>query len=432
MAKIVVLGGGFGGLTAALELKRFLRKKAEITVISEDDQFVFIPSLPWVAMGSRRAADITFPLRPILEKRRIAFIHEAATGVDPDAAKVFTATREAPYDYLVISTGPYLAFEDVPGLGPDRGHSECIFTLDQAERANRAWSVFLENPGPVVTGSVQGVSCFGPPYEYAFEIDTELRKRKIRHKVPIVFVTSEPYIGHFGIAGLRDSKRVMEDEFAKRDIKIISNAAVEEIVPGEVRLKDSARVPFKLSMFAPAMKGVPAVAHLGNPKGFIPVDGSYRHTKYKNIFCVGVAVAIAPPEQTPVPTGVPKTGYMTVKMAKLASRAIVSDISPDSPSGRNTLRCRMPHGHGEYRGPHESVPHPPAAAAVGMETGDQIQVAQNRFREVFYLADETRIKRIARRWAFFLSSVKKGRFAANHRHGHFRRQGGVYGKIFPC
>jgi len=331
MTRIVVLGGSFGGLTAAFELKRLLGKKAEVRVFCDDDKFVFIPSLPWVAMGTRRAADITLPLKSILERKGIVFIHEAAKGVDADASSVMSATGEVPYDYLVIATGPYLAFEEVSGLGPEKGHSECIFTLDQAERANRAWDRFLENPGPVVTGSVQGVSCFGPPYEYAFEIDTELRKRKNRHKVPIVFVTSEPYIGHFGIGGLRNSKRMMEDEFAKRDIKVIVNTAVGEIAPGEVRLNDGTSVPFKLSMFAPAMKGVPAVAHLGNPRGFITVNGEYRHTKYRNIFAVGVAVAIAPPEQTQVPTGVPKTGYMTVRMAKVAARAIISDITGVTP-----------------------------------------------------------------------------------------------------
>lgn len=327
MVKIVVLGGSFGGLTSAFELKRLLRKEADVTVISDDDKFVFIPSLPWLSMGWRKAADISFAIRPILERKGISFIHERAKGVNADSSKVVTETREIPYDYLVIATGPYLAFEEVPGLGPEKGHTECIFTLDQAERANKAWDRFLEDPGGVVTGSVQGVSCFGPPYEYAFEVDAELRRRKIRHKIPIVFVTSEPYIGHFGIGGLRNSKRMMEDEFAKRDIKIIVNTAVEEIVPGEVRLKDGPKLPFKLSMLAPAMKGVPAVAHLGNQRGFIPVDGRYRHINYKNIFAVGVAVAIAPPEHTPVPTGVPKTGYMTVKMAKTASLAIASDIT---------------------------------------------------------------------------------------------------------
>ena len=327
MSKIVVLGGSFGGLTAAFELKRLLGKKADITVVSDDDKFVFVPSLPWLSMGWRKAVDITFPLKPTLERKGIAFFHEKVKGINADASRVLTENREIQYDYLVIATGPYLAFEEVPGLGPEHGHTECIFTLGQAERANRAWNNFLGAPGSIVVGSVQGVSCSGPPYEYAFEVDAELRRLKIRHKVPITFVTSEPYIGHFGIGGLRNSKSMMEDEFAKRDIKIISSAAVEEFIPGEVKLKDGTKLPFKLSMFAPAMKGVPAVAHLGNARGFIPVDGRYRHTKYKNIFTVGVAVAIAPPEPTPVPTGVPKTGFMTVKMAKTASLAITADIT---------------------------------------------------------------------------------------------------------
>jgi sulfide:quinone oxidoreductase len=328
MARIVILGGSFGGLTAAFELKRLLGKRAEITVISDDEKFVFIPSLPWLSLGWRRASDITLPVKPILQRKGIFFLHEKAKGVDADASKVITETKELFYDYLVISTGPYLAFEQVPGLGPDKGHTECIFTLNQAERAKKAWDRFLESPGTVVTGSVQGASCFGPTYEYAFEVDAELRKRKMRHKVPMIFVTSEPYIGHFGIGGLRNAKRLLEDEFAIRDIKIIANAAVEEFTPGEMKLKDGTKLPFKLSMFAPPMRGVPAVSHLGNPiNGFIPVDGRYRHTKYKNIFIVGVAVAIAPPEPTPVLTGVPKTGDMTVRMAKTAALTIAADVS---------------------------------------------------------------------------------------------------------
>lgn len=284
-------------------------------------------------MGRRKPGDITLSLRPILERKKISFMHEGATGVDADAAKVITGTGEIPYDYLVIATGPHLAFEEVPGFGPEEGHTECIFTLDGAERAKRAWDKFLEEPGPVAVGSVQGVSCFGPAYEYAFKVDAELRKRKIRHKVPMSFITSEPYAGHFGIGGFGISKRWLEDEFAQRDIKILSNQAVEEFTPGEARLKDGTKIPYKLGMFAPAMKGVSAVAHLGNPRGFLPVDEQTRHRKYRNIFSVGVAVAIAQPEPTAVPTGVPKTGYMTVKMARTAARTIVAEVSGKSPPG---------------------------------------------------------------------------------------------------
>lgn len=331
MAKIAILGGSFGGLTSAFELRRLLGRNADITLICDQKQFVFIPSLPWVAMGWRKAEDITLPLKEILVPKNIKFLQTTALSVEPEKSTVITSTDELHYDYLIIATGPYLSFEEVPGLGPEKGYTECIFTLEQAEKANKSWNKFLDNPGTAVIGSVQGVSCFGPPYEYAFEIDAELRRRKIRHKVPIIFITSEPYIGHFGIGGLGKSKRIMEDEFANRDIKVLANQAIEEFTPDEVRLKDGTKLPYKMGMFAPPFKGVLAVSPLGNPRGFIPVDGKYRHTKYKNIFAVGVAMAIAPPEQTPVPTGVPKTGYMTVKMAKTAVEAIASDITGKTP-----------------------------------------------------------------------------------------------------
>ncbi len=323
MAKIVVIGGSFGGLTAAFDLRRHLGKKAEIVLLCDMDKFVFVPSLPWVSMGWRSPGSITLQLDRMLKPKRIKFLHEAAVGVDADASKVITEKREISYDYLVIATGPDLVFSAVPGLGE---HAACIFTLEHAVRARIALERFLGDPGPVVIGAVQGVSCFGPMYEYACELDTELRKRKMRHRVPITFVTSEPYIGHFGISGLRNSRRIMEDEFAVRDIKVIANQAVEEFTPDEVRLKDGTKLGHKLAVFAPPMAGIRAVSHLGNPKGFIPVDEHYRHAGFRNIFSAGVAVAIAPPEQTPVPTGVPKTGSMTEEMARQAAATIASEI----------------------------------------------------------------------------------------------------------
>ena len=332
MAKIVVLGGSFGGLTVALELKRLLGKNAEVTVVSDDDRFVFLPSLPWLIMGWRRPEDITLKVSDILRPRGITFVHEAAKRVDGDSSKVITAVgTELPYDHLVISTGPHLAFDEIPGLGPDSGHTSCTFTLDHAVKTGQLWKTVLEAPGPIVLGSSQMVSCFGPSYELAFEMDAELRRRKMRHKVPIIYVTSEPYLGHMGVGGLGNSKTFLEHEFAERDIKPVVSRAIEEVSPGEIRLKDGTRIPFKLAMIAPPFKGVPAVAPLGNPRGFIPVDKNYRHMNYKNIFAIGVAMAIAPPEPTPVPTGVPKTGFMTVTMAKAAAAAIAADITGKTP-----------------------------------------------------------------------------------------------------
>lgn len=347
MAKIVVLGGSFGGLTAAFELRRLLGKDADVTVISGDRRFVFLPSLPWLIMGWRKPEDITLNVADILRPRGIEFIHENAAGVDPERSKVNTATKEIPYDYLVISTGPYLSFDEIPGLGPDKGHTDCTFDLDHAVKTGQTWRKIVETPGPVVIGSAQMVSCFGPSYELAFEMDAELRRMKMRHKVPIIYLTSEPYLGHMGVGGLGNSKRFFEDEFAERDIKSLVSQAIEEVAPGEIRLKDGTKLPFRLAMIAPPFKGVPAVAPLGNPRGFIPVDKNYRHTKHKNIFVIGVAMAIAPPEPTPVPTGVPKTGFMTVKMAKTAAATIFSDISgtPPPSAGELDVMCIMDMGN---------------------------------------------------------------------------------------
>ncbi len=149
------------------------------------------------------------------------------------------------------------------------------------------------------------------------------------------------------LADLGNSRRFIEDEFAERDIKPIVSQAIEEITPGEIKLKDGTKIPFKLAMIAPPFKGVPAVAPLGNPRGFIPVDKNYRHTKHKNIFSIGVAMAIAPPEQTPVPVGVPKTGFMTVKMAKTAAAAIAADVTGKTPPEADELSvvCLMDMGN---------------------------------------------------------------------------------------
>jgi len=325
--KVLVLGGSFGGLTAALEVRRRLGARVEVTVIGKEDRFVFLPSLPWLVTGHREEKSITLPVSVILAGQDIRFVHDTVRRVDPDAQQVEGEHGFHAYDYLVIATGPHLACEEIPGLGPDTGHTHCVFTLEQARQSRDAWQRLLAAPGPVVLGSTQMASCFGPYYELAFELDYELRRRRMRHKVPITYLTSEPYLGHMGIDGLGPSRRFIEDEFARRDIRALVNQAVAGVEPESIHLQEGGRLPFKLAMLAPPFRGVAGVADLGNPRGFIPVDNHYRHPRHPNIYAVGVAVAMAPREPTPVPTGVPKTGFMTVRMAKTAAFNIAADMN---------------------------------------------------------------------------------------------------------
>jgi sulfide:quinone oxidoreductase len=136
------------------------------------------------------------------------------------------------YEYLILATGPALAFDEIEGLGPDGGFTQSICRTDHALTAFDAWQRFVQDPGPIVVGAVQGASCFGPAYEFAMIMDTDLKRRKIRDKAPMTFVTSEPYIGHLGLGGVGDTKGLLESVMRERTIKWICNAKVTCIKPG--------------------------------------------------------------------------------------------------------------------------------------------------------------------------------------------------------
>jgi len=183
-----------------------------------------------------------------------------------------------------------------------------------------------------VVGAAQGASCFGPAYEMAFILDADLRQRRIRRRVPITFVTPEPYVGHMGLAGVGASRRMMEDEFADHSITAVTNTAIQQAQPGRLTVGTGQDISFRYAMFIPPFVGVDAVAAtpgLCNPKGFVNVDAYQASPNHRNIYAVGVCVAIPPVEQTPIPTGAPKTGYMIESMVAAAVHNIKADIAND-------------------------------------------------------------------------------------------------------
>ena len=342
MAHIVILGAGVGGMPAAYETRALLGKEHHVTVINATDTFQFTPSNPWVAVGWRQRKQTTIAVAPHLAKKNIGFIGKPVTAIDPEANRLTLEGGETvAYDYLVITTGPKLSFDEVPGAGPNGGHTHSVCTVPHAEAFWADYEGFLHDPGPMVIGAMPGASCFGPAYEFTFIVDADLRKRKLRHKVPITFVTSEPYIGHLGLGGVGDSKSMLESEMRGHDIKWITNAKTTRVEEGKLfttQIDDQGNVlkehevPFKMAMMLPAFKGVDAVAavpRLCNPRGFVLIDEYQRSKAYKNIFSAGVCVAIPPVEVTPVPTGAPKTGYMIETMVS----AIVHNIA-DELAGR--------------------------------------------------------------------------------------------------
>src|SRR6266496_1019032 len=344
MAHIVVLGAGLGGMPMAYEMKEQLRSGDKVTVVGNGPNFHFVPSNPWVAVNWRKRSDIEFPAAPYLEKKGIAYDPRGAKRLHPDKSQLeLSDGTMLGYDYIVIATGPKLAFDEVEGLGPN-GHTNSICHVDHAERAAGVWDDFVKEPGAIVVGAVQGASCFGPAYEFAFIMDKDLRTRKIRDRVPMTFVTSEPYIGHLGLGGVGDSKTMLESAMRERHIKWICNAKVTKVEAGKMHVtehddagqpKKQHELPFKYSMMLPAFKGIDAVfgiEGLTNPRGFILVDANQRNPKFKNVYAVGVCIAIPPVEATPVPTGAPKTGFMIESMVTATAHNIRAELDGKVPA----------------------------------------------------------------------------------------------------
>lgn len=343
MTHIVVLGAGLGGIIMAYEMKRKLQRDDRLTVVNLGSSYSFVPSNPWVAVGWRQPEDITVDLVPILRQHGIALRPEGARRVHPGENRVeLNDGSTLDYDYLIIATGPDLAFDEVPGLGPD-GHTQSICHVDHAVRAKAAFDALVKAPGPVVVGAVQGASCYGPAYEFAFILDTALRNARIRDRVPMTFVTPEPYIGHLGLDGVGDTKGLLESALRERHIKWITNARTTKVEAGTLTaeevddagaLKATHELPFSFSMMLPAFRGVPAVAGiegLANPRGFIVIDRHQRNPAFPNVFGVGVGVAIAPVGKTPLAVGVPKTGFMIESMVTATAENIAALLKGEEP-----------------------------------------------------------------------------------------------------
>ena len=396
MARIVVIGAGLGGMAAAYELRETLGKAHQIGVVGLGDRFSFTPSNPWLAVGWRKPDEITLDAGKYLGDTDIAFHGSGAQRIDADARQVHTGAGETlDYDYLLICTGPKLAFEEVPGSGPDGGYTQSVCTTAHAQQTWTAYEDFVKNPGPVVIGAVQGASCFGPAYEFAMILDADLRKRKLRDRVPMTFVTSEPYIGHMGLGGVGDSKGLMESEMRQRHIQWITNAKVQEVRPGEVvAVEHDAQgqplrehvLPFKFSMLLPAFKGVEAVAAvegLCNPRGFVIVDKHQRSPKYPQIFAAGVCVAIPPVEVTPIPTGAPKTGFMIESMVTTIVRNIQAELNGEPADFEGTWNAVCLADMGDTGAAFVALPQIPPRNVTWTRIGKWVHLAKLAFEKYF-------------------------------------------------
>jgi sulfide:quinone oxidoreductase len=349
--KLLIVGGGIGGLSCAFDARHNLRPFDQVTVVSERELFQFTPSNPWVSTRKRTPEDISLPLDDILPQHNIEFVHGEAIHLDPAKNQLKLADGQyLQYDYLIIATGPRLAFDEIPGA-KDATVSVC--TTPHASHAAEHVDKLVANPGPICVGATQGASCFGPAYEFAFLLLDELKKRggtELIDKCPMTFITPEPYIGHLGLKGAGESKQILQSLLEKNGVVAYTNTKVDRVGKDHVKItkvdeQKKINIPTSMTMLIPPFRGQTLwsrVPHLTDKNGMIKVNEYQQSLEYSNVFGVGVCVSIPPVDKEPlVPLGAPKTGYMIESQGTAAVKNIrtlinheekqTDKIDPDAP-----------------------------------------------------------------------------------------------------
>jgi sulfide:quinone oxidoreductase len=390
MARVVILGAGIAGHTAALHLKRRLQPGHQVVVISPNADWNWIPSNTWVGVGQMSVKQVTFPLRPIYQRKGIDFRQARAVAIHPEGDAnsespsvdiIYTdptrAGQEArlSYDYLINATGPKLNFAATPGLGPE-ANSLSVCTAAHAEQAATALDKVVAalqrgQRQTLVIGVGHGAcTCEGAAFEYTFNVEHELRARGVRDLAEIVYLTNEYDLGDFGVGGttfeqkgyVTTSKIWTESLFRERNVRAILRAHVERVDPGLIHYEQldgtKGTLAFDFAMLLPPFRGaglkaydrqdVEITAELFAPSGFLKVDAdyatkpfaewkaedwpsTYQNPTFGNIFAVGIAFApphaISEPHVSPNGTAISPAAPRTGMPSGVMGRTVAQSIA---------------------------------------------------------------------------------------------------------
>jgi sulfide:quinone oxidoreductase len=293
--RIVVLGGGTGGTLAANRLRRLLgREAAEITVIDPDDAHLYQPGLLFVPFGLTRPAGLTRP-RSRQFRDGVTFLRAAVDRVDLDSHEVVLAGQEpVRYDVLIVATGARLVPEETDGLtGP--GWMEKVFTfysLDGAVALERALSRFTGGRLAVAVLDMP-IKCPVAPLEFCFLADAYFRKRGIRGKTDLTYVT--PLDGAFTKpVASRELGGLLKD----KGVSLVTEFNTGEVdgAGGRLISYDGREVPFDLAVVIPLHGGQAYVERspgLGDGLGFVPTDPRTLQSRVRpDVFVIGDAADI--------------------------------------------------------------------------------------------------------------------------------------------
>ena len=254
MSRVVVLGAGIAGHTAAAFARKWLGRDDTVTVVSPRPEYNWVPSNIWVGVGLLRPAKVTFPLAPVYERAGIEFVQAAAREIHPegyaDTSSAYVVAEAAdgtpskvPYDFVINATGPALRFDKTEGLGPEAGNSLSVCLPEHAAEAAAALDQEVERmrrgeKRRFLVGVGHGTcTCEGAAFEYIVNLEFELRHRGVRDRAEITWITNEYELGDFGMGGMHlkrsgyitPSSIFNASLFAERGIDWITRAHVQKV-----------------------------------------------------------------------------------------------------------------------------------------------------------------------------------------------------------
>jgi sulfide:quinone oxidoreductase len=359
MARIVILGAGISGHTAATILKRKLSSKHDVTVISPSRYYQWIPSNIWVGVGEMSVDQVRFELPPVYKKMKIGFHQARATAIYPEGNAAHSSpfvkieytdeqhagkVAEIEYDFCINATGPKLNFEATEGLGPEKySNSVCTFG-----HAAKSWEELQKCMAKMEKGEKQRIligighptaTCQGAGFEYILNVANQIRKRNLSAMADIVWITNEFELGDFGMGGafvkrggyITSTKIFTESILAEYGIRWIRQAGIKKLEPGKAFYEtldgEMHEVGFDFSMLIPAFSGVGLKAFdkadgdisatVFAPSGFLKVDADYtpkafeewsvddwpsvyQSPVYQNLYATGIAFAPPHPISKPM------------------------------------------------------------------------------------------------------------------------------------
>ena len=389
MAKIVVMGAGVSGHTAATFLADWLGKNHQVVVVTPNSKWNWIPSNIWVGVGKMSVDDVTFQLAPIYKKAGITFVQAKALSIHPEGnsdnntpyinvehtSKAKSGENEKiTYDFLINATGPKLNFGATEGIGP-KGFTESVCTADHASEASTKLDLIIEElkkgkEKTIVIGTGHGMcTCQGAAFEYIFNIAHKLKIHGVRENARLVWMSNEYELGDFGMGGIHlkkggyvtNSKVFTESLMSERGIIWITRTHVKKVTEKTIYMEkldgQDYEIDYDFAMLIPPFAGVglksynakgeDTTSQLFAPNGFLKVDANYtpkpyeeweaedwpktyQNPDYKNIFAVGIAFApphlISKPMSSPNGTPINPTPPRTGMPSAMIGRLVAKNI----------------------------------------------------------------------------------------------------------